>query len=64
MDKKSLTSRLNALRPEGVSMEPQPHTLTYIHYSMDLTCTERQLDHVKSRLRMLKIKFDVREVSE
>lgn len=58
----SLEQRLNQLKPEGVNLDAEPTGLQYQHYNVDLTCTEKQLDNIKSRLRMLRIKFDVREV--
>ncbi len=61
--KSSLNDRLNQIKPEGVSLTPEDApTLTKQLYSLDIQATEKQLEHVKSQLRRLGVKYSVREV--
>lgn len=58
--KKSLNDQLKDLQPKPPSLIPQELPgLVKSDYTLSLNCTEKQLTHVKSHLRMLRIKFEV-----
>lgn len=62
MSEKDLQQRLDQIKPTKSNMNPGPdEKLIKSIYTVDIAATEKQMDHLKSHMRMMKIKFQVKE---